>query len=85
MQGIADSYSGRPVAVYWVSINPAKQGSKNSVADSDLQAFAARGGFTGRVLRDPEQSAYGSLGLNSIPTLVVLDKNGGVVHKACRV
>ena len=80
LQRIADNYSSRPVSVYWVSINPAKQG-KNFVSDSDLQAFATRGGFMGKVLRDPDQAAYNSLGLNSIPTLVVLDKSGAVVHK----
>ena len=80
LQRIADSYSSRPVSVYWVSINSAKQG-KNFVSDSDLQAFANRSGFSGRVLRDPDQAGYGSLGLNSIPTLVVVDKSGAVIHK----
>jgi peroxiredoxin len=81
LQKLADTYTGRPVSVYWVSINSTKQGAKNYAADGDLQAYASRNGFRGVVLRDPEQAAYKSLGLNSVPTIVVLDKNGTVARK----
>ena len=81
LQKLADTYTGRPVSVYWVSINSTKQGAKNYAADGDLQTFASRNGFRGVVMRDPEQAAYKSLGLNSVPTIVVLDKNGALVRK----
>jgi len=81
LQKLADTYTGRPVTVYWVSINSAKQGAKNYVADADLPSFASRSGFRGVVMRDPEQAAYKSLGLNSVPTIVVLDKTGAAVRK----
>lgn len=81
LQRLSENFSGRPVSVYWVSINSAKQGSKSFASDADLMAFASRAGFRGKVLRDPDQAVYGSLGLNSIPTIVVLDKNGAVQRK----
>ena len=80
LQKLADTYTGRPVC-YWVSINSAKQGAKNYAADGDLPSFASRSGFRGVVMRDPEQAAYKSLGLNSVPTIVVLDKTGAAVRK----
>ncbi len=81
LQKLADTYTGRPVSVYWVSINSTKQGAKSYAADGDLQSYASRAGFRGTVLRDPEQAAYRSLGLSSVPTIVVLDKNGAVARK----
>ncbi len=79
LQKLADLYSGRNVAVYWVSIDSLKQGAKNYAADADLAAFAARYGLKVPVLRDPDQTAYRALGLRALPTVVVIDQNGKVV------
>ena len=81
LQRFADSYTARGVSVYWVSINSSKQGAKNYASDADLAAYASRSGFKASVLRDPDQSAYRSLGLSAVPTIIVLDRSGRVVLK----
>lgn len=67
--------------IYWVSVNPSRQGATNSMSDSDLAAYAMKNGLKIQVLRDAERSAYKALGLNSLPTTVVLDKDGAVKLK----
>lgn len=79
LQKVADQYAGRGVSVYWVSINTAKQGARNYASDADLTAFASRYGLKVPVLRDSEQSAYRTLGVTALPTVVVLDGTGRVV------
>jgi len=81
LQKLADRYSTRGVQVYWVSINSDKQGARNFAADADLQAFAQKNNLRVTVLRDPEQQVYKALGLDAVPTLVILDREGKVVRK----
>ncbi len=81
LQKIADRVSGRAVQVYWVSINSSKPGARNYASDADLQAFAQKHNLRAPVLRDPEQAAYKALGLDAVPTVVILDQQGNVVHK----
>lgn len=81
LQKIADRYSSRGVQVYWVSINSAKPGARNYAADADLQAFAQKHNLKLPVLRDPDQVAYKSFGLDAVPTVVIIDRQGNVAHK----
>jgi len=81
VQQLADRYAARGVVVYWVSINSLKQGAKNYASDADLQAFAQRYGLKVPVLRDPEQTVYSALGLNALPTIVVVDPSGRIAHR----
>ena len=81
LQTFAESFAGRNVSVYWVSINSSKQGAKTYASDADLTAFATRNGSKLTILRDPEQSAYKSFGLSVLPTIVVLDREGEVALK----
>jgi len=81
LQKIADRYSSRGVQVYWVSINSAKTGARNYASDADLQAFAQKHNLKATVLRDPDQAAYKAFGLDAVPTVVVLDRQGNVAHK----
>ncbi|MEP7270929.1 MAG: TlpA disulfide reductase family protein [Acidobacteriota bacterium] len=81
VQRLADSYPGRGVSIYWVSIDTAKQGARNYASDSDVAAFAAKYGLKVPVLRDPDQAAYKALGLNALPTIVVIDRTGAVAFK----
>lgn len=81
LQKVADRYAARGVQVYWVSVNSAKPGAKNFASDADLQAFAQKLNLRLTVLRDPEQEAYRSFGLDAVPTVVILDRQGKVVRK----
>lgn len=81
LQKLADRYATRGVQVYWVSINSDKQGARNYAADADLQAFAQKNNFKLTVLRDPDQQAYKAFGLDAVPTIVILNRDGKLVHK----
>lgn len=81
LQKLADRYASRGVQVYWVSINTDKQGARNFATDADLQAFAQKNNIRLTVLRDPEQQVYKGFGLDAVPTIVILDRDGKLVRK----
>lgn len=81
LQKLADRYATRGVQVYWVSINSDKQGARNYATDADLQAFAQKNNFKLTVLRDPDQQAYKAFGLDAVPTIVILNRDGKLAHK----
>lgn len=81
LQKIADRYSSRGVQVYWVSINSNKQGARTFATDEEIQAFAQKNNARLTVLRDPEQQAYKALELNAVPTVIILGRDGSVMHK----
>ncbi len=81
LQKLADRYSTRGVQVYWVSINSDKQGTRNYAGDADLVVFAQKNNVRLTILRDPEQQAYKAFGLDAVPTVVILDRDGKVVRK----
>ncbi len=81
LQKLADRYATRGVQVYWVSINSDKQGARNYAADADLQAFAQKNNVKLTILRDPDQQAYKAFGLDAVPTIVILGRDGKLIHK----
>lgn len=81
LQKLADRTSARGVQVYWVSINGARPGARNYASDADLQAFAQKHNLKVPVLRDSDQTAYKAFGLDAVPTVVVLDRQGNLAHK----
>jgi len=81
LQKLADRYANRGVNFYWVSINSNKPGAKNYASDADLQAFAQKNGLRLMVLRDPDQAAYRALGVDALPTVVILDREGKTFRK----
>ncbi len=81
LQKLADRYATRSVQVYWVSINSDKQGARNYAADADLQAFGQKNNIRLTILRDPDQQAYKAFGLDAVPTIVILDRDGKLVRK----
>jgi peroxiredoxin len=81
LQKLADRYTGRKVDVYWVSINSAKPGARNAATDAELKAFATKNGLRLPVLRDPDQTAFRALGVENLPTLIIIDREGKVAHK----
>jgi peroxiredoxin len=76
---LADKYAGRGVAVYWVSIESEAPKSKNYASDEQLRAFARKYELNVTVLRDPDAKVSKQLGVDQIPAIVVLDKQGNVV------
>lgn len=81
LQKVADRFAARGVQIYWVSINSNKQGARNFAADEDIQAFAQKNNLRLTVLRDPEQTAYKAFGLDAVPTVLILGRDGSVQHK----
>jgi peroxiredoxin len=81
LQKLADRFSSRGVQVYWVSINSSKPGARNYASDADLQIFAQKHNLKITALRDPDQTAYKSFGLDAVPTVVIFDQQGNLAHK----
>jgi len=73
---LADQYASRGVAVYWVSVDSANPKSKNFVSDDQLRDLARKYKVT--VLRDPEGAVSRKLGVDQLPSVVILDKQGTV-------
>jgi peroxiredoxin len=79
LQGIrklADEYSDRGVVVYWVSTESEDPKSKNYASDDQLRAFAQKYGLKVTVLRDPDGTTSKKLGVDQLPSIVILDKQG---------
>ena len=81
LQGVrklADEYSNRGVVVYWVSTESADSKSKNFASDEQLRAFAQKYGLKVTVLRDPDGAVSKKLGVDQLPSIVILDKEGNI-------
>jgi peroxiredoxin len=79
LQGIrklADQYSDRGVVVYWVSTESEDQKSKNFASDDQLRAFAQKYGLKVTVLRDADGSVSKKFGVDQLPSIVIIDKQG---------
>src|SRR5258705_997101 len=79
LQGIrklADQYSDRGVVVYWVSTESADPKSKNFASDEQLRAFAQKYGLKVTVLRDPDGTVSKKFGIDQLPSIVIIDKQG---------
>ncbi len=81
VQGIrklADTYSAHGVIVYWVSTDSEKPNSRNYASDDQLRAFARKYELNLTVLRDPDGKVSKQFGVDQIPSVVILDKQGEV-------
>ena len=81
LQGVrklADEYSNRGVVVYWVSTESADPKSKNFASDEQLRAFAQKWGLKVTVLRDPDSVVSKKFGVDQLPSIVILDKEGNM-------
>lgn len=79
LQGVrklADEYSDRGVVVYWVSTESEDPKSKNFASDEQLRAFANKYGLKVTVLRDPEGATSKKFGIDQLPSIIILDKQG---------
>src|SRR6185436_721309 len=82
LQGVrkfADEYSNRGVVVYWVSTESDDSKSKNFASDEQLRAFAQKYGLKVTVLRDPDGAVSKRLGVDQLPSMIIIDKQGNVV------
>ena len=79
LQGVrklADEYSDRGVVVYWVSTESEDPKSKNFASDDQLRAFAQKYGLKVTVLRDPDGATSKKFGIDQLPSIVIIDKQG---------
>ena len=79
LQGVrklADEYSDRGVVVYWVSTESEDSKSKNFASDDQLRAFAQKYGLKVTVLRDPDGTTSKKFGIDQLPSIVIIDKEG---------
>lgn len=82
LQGVrkfADEYSNRGVVVYWVSTESQDEKSKNYASDEQLRAFAQKYGLKVTVLRDPDGVVSKRMGVDQVPSIVIIDKQGNIV------
>ena len=82
LQGVrklADEYSSRGVVVYWVSTESEDQKSKNYASDEQLRAFAQKYGLKVTVLRDPDGAVSKKLGVDQLPSIVIINKQRNAV------
>jgi peroxiredoxin len=78
VQKLADAYANRDVVVFWVSTDSESPKSKNYASDEQLRAFAAKYNLKIKVLRDPDAAVSKQLGVNQVPTVLILTKEGQV-------
>src|SRR5215213_3022168 len=82
LQGVrklADEYSNRGVVVYWVSTESDDSKSKNFASDEQLRSFANKYGLKVTVLRDSDGAVSKKFGVDQLPSIVILDKQGNMV------
>ncbi|MFN2531893.1 MAG: peroxiredoxin family protein [Pyrinomonadaceae bacterium] len=82
LQGVrklADEYSDRGVVVYWVSTESEDSKSKNFASDEQLRGFAQKYGLKVTVLRDPDGAISKRAGVDQLPSIIILDKQGNIV------
>jgi peroxiredoxin len=75
---LADKYSGRGVAVFWVSTDSESPKSRNYASDEQLREFSRKYDLNVTVLRDPDGKVSKQLGVDQLPSIVILDKQGNV-------
>jgi cytochrome c biogenesis protein CcmG/thiol:disulfide interchange protein DsbE len=79
MEGVkklADQYATRGVVAYWVSTDSENLKSKNFVADDELRGLARK--YNVKVLRDPDGAISKKLGVDQLPSVVIIDKQGNI-------
>ena len=81
LQGVrklADEYSSRGVVVYWVSTESDDPKSKNFASDDQLRGFSQKYGLKVTVLRDPDGGVSKKFGVDQLPSIVIIDKQGNL-------
>ena len=76
LKKLADQYAGRGVAVYWVSTESDSPKSKNFADDNQLRELGRKYKIT--VLRDADGAISKRLGVDQLPSTVIINKQGQV-------
>ena len=76
LKKLADQYAGRGVAMYWVSTESDSAKSKNYVADEELRQLGRKYKIT--VLRDPDGAVSRHMGVDQLPSTIIINKQGQV-------
>jgi peroxiredoxin len=87
LQGVrklADEYSNRGVVVYFVSTESEDEKSKNFASDAQLRAFSEKYGLKVTVLRDPDGSISKNMGVDQLPSIIILNKQGAIQGEPIR-
>lgn len=77
---LANDYGKRGVVVYFVSTDSESPKSKNYASDEQLKEFARRHELNVTVLRDPDASVVKQMGVDQLPAIIILDRDGRVYH-----
>lgn len=75
---LANDYGKRGVVVYWVSTDSESPKSKNYASDEQLKEFARRHDLNVTVLRDPDAQVVKQMGVDQLPAIIILDRDGRV-------
>jgi peroxiredoxin len=78
LKQISDDYAARGVAVYWVSADSDSPKSRNYASDDQIHSFVSKFGISVPVLRDPNGTVAKQLGVDQLPAVVILNKDGSV-------
>lgn len=78
LQRLSEQYAGRGAQFFWVSTEADNQGARNFASAEQLRAFATRHNLQVTILRDPNGAISRQLGVDQIPAIVLLDKQGNV-------
>jgi len=76
LKKLADQYAGRGVAVYWVSTESDSAKSKNYAADDQLRELGRK--YKIAVLRVPDGAISRRMGVDQLPSTVIINKQGQV-------
>ncbi|MFN2577780.1 MAG: peroxiredoxin family protein [Pyrinomonadaceae bacterium] len=76
LKKLADQYAGRGVAVYWVSTESDSPKSKNFADDNQLRELGRK--YKISVLRDSDGAISKRLGVDQLPSTVIINKQGQV-------
>ena len=80
---LAKKYSGRDVAIYFVSTDSTNAKSKNFASNDDIKKFATANKLNVTILRDGDGAAtLKKFSIDQLPSFVILDKNGNLAGPA---
>ncbi len=77
VQKVANQFNGR-ADVFWVSTDSDMEKSKNFASDEQLRAFSDKYSLRVTILRDPDGAFSKTLGVDQLPAIVILDREGNV-------
>jgi peroxiredoxin len=72
LQSLSERYQGKPVSLFWVSINTPAEMSNDKLKAPCGPTFSVS------ILRDPGQAAFRKFGGRQLPTFVILNQEGQI-------